>query len=85
MGMEEPRVVLLLSGKRKSGKDFVAAEIQKRYRGLGGGEDEGVMGTGIPGGFEGGEGGGRYRRSAADRSSVGWAPTCAPCCACPHR
>ncbi|XP_048785031.1 phosphomevalonate kinase [Lagopus muta] len=30
MGMEEPRVVLLLSGKRKSGKDFVAAEIQKR-------------------------------------------------------
>lgn len=36
MGMEEPRVVLLLSGKRKSGKDFVAAEIQKRYRGLGG-------------------------------------------------
>uniref|UniRef100_A0A8C2TTB3 Phosphomevalonate kinase n=2 Tax=Coturnix japonica TaxID=93934 RepID=A0A8C2TTB3_COTJA len=29
-GMAEPRAVLLLSGKRKSGKDFVAAEIQNR-------------------------------------------------------
>ncbi|XP_031462285.1 phosphomevalonate kinase [Phasianus colchicus] len=28
--MGDPRAVLLLSGKRKSGKDFVAAEIQKR-------------------------------------------------------
>lgn len=85
MGMEEPRVVLLLSGKRKSGKDFVAAEIQKRYRGLGGGR--GMRGWWVPGyrgDLRAGRGG-RYRRSAADRSSVGWAPTCAPCCACPHR
>lgn len=27
-----PRSVLLLSGKRKSGKDFVAEELRNRYR-----------------------------------------------------
>ena len=51
-GMAAPRAVLLLSGKRKSGKDFVAAEIQKRYRGWGGYTGKGK---------EGGGGGGRYR------------------------
>lgn len=30
--MAAPRVVLLLSGKRKSGKDFVADELRSRYR-----------------------------------------------------
>uniref|UniRef100_A0A7M4F7A6 Phosphomevalonate kinase n=1 Tax=Crocodylus porosus TaxID=8502 RepID=A0A7M4F7A6_CROPO len=40
-----PRLVLLLSGKRKSGKDFVAEQLRSRYRPGGRGPSQGELGV----------------------------------------